>query len=45
MICLMTADWDSWFQGYEAEHTKFRGRSDKDEFDSTLGRCLVKTLG
>jgi hypothetical protein len=31
-----TADWDLWFKGYEAEHTKFRGRSGKDEFDSTL---------
>ena len=29
-------DWDSWFKGYEKEHTKFRGRSEKDEFDSTL---------
>ena len=29
-------DWNAWFKGYEAGHTKFRGRSDKDEFDSTL---------
>ena len=29
-------DWDSWFRGYEKEHTKFRGKSEKDEFDSTL---------
>ncbi len=29
-------DWGAWFKGYEAEHTKFRGRADKDEFDSTL---------
>ena len=29
-------NWESWFKGYEAEHIKFRGRSDKDEFDSTL---------
>jgi len=29
-------DWETWFKGYEVEHTKFRGRSDKDEFDSTL---------
>ena len=31
-----TADWDSWFKGYESEHTKFRGRTDKDEFDSII---------
>jgi len=31
-----TPDWQAWFKGYESEHTKFRGRSDKDEFDSTL---------
>ena len=29
------ANWEKWFQGLE-EHTKFRGKSDKDEFDSTI---------
>ena len=31
-----TADWDSWFKGYEEQHTKFRGTSKKDQFDSTV---------
>ena len=25
-----------WFKGYEEEHTKFRGTSKKDQFDSTV---------
>ena len=31
-----TADWNAWFQGYEEQHTKFRGTSKKDAFDSTV---------
>ena len=31
-----TADWNSWFKGYEEEHTKFRGTSKKDQFDSSV---------
>ena len=29
-------DWDKWFKGVEEDHKKFRGLSDKDEFDSTV---------
>ena len=31
-----TADWNAWFQGYEEQHTKFRGTSKKDAFDSSV---------
>ena len=31
-----TADWNSWFKGYEEEHTKFRGTAKKDQFDSSV---------
>ena len=30
------ADWKTWFKGAEENHKKFRGLSDKDEFDSTV---------
>jgi ectoine hydroxylase-related dioxygenase (phytanoyl-CoA dioxygenase family) len=29
-------DWNSWFKSYGEEHTKFRGSTHKDKFDSTV---------
>ena len=29
-------DWDAWFKDSREQHTKFRGTSKKDEFDSTV---------
>ena len=29
-------DWKTWFKSYEEAHLEFRGREEKDEFDSTL---------
>lgn len=37
-------DWNAWFKGYEAEHTKFRDirTEKKDEFDSTMEGAWLK---
>ena len=37
-----TADWNAWFQGYEEQHTKFRGTSKKDAFDSSVDGSLLE---
>ena len=29
-------DWNVWFKNYGEEHTKFRGSTHKDKFDSTV---------
>jgi ectoine hydroxylase-related dioxygenase (phytanoyl-CoA dioxygenase family) len=29
-------NWEEWFKGYEDQHTKFRGTSKKDAFDSSV---------
>ena len=38
------ADWDSWFKGYEEQHTKFRDvrTEKKDAFDSTMEGAWLK---
>ena len=36
IIMRKSPDWETWFKGYGAEHTKFRGSIHKDKFDSTV---------
>jgi hypothetical protein len=37
-----TPNWDSWFEGYQEQHTKFRGSAQKDKFDSTVDGTWLK---